>query len=484
MLKIKTILFASILFIPLSACSTNSKPTFTVTWKNWNDTILETDLNVKEGSTPSYDGKTPTRDSDTQFTYTFEKWTPDLSIVVSDVTYKAVFKSTLVKAKVTFNLNGGSSNSYVPYKYMDSIVASNFFFDVTKENYDFKGWSYNSEKVFDEKGNKTSNPALAETMEFTALFDKKTETTIKIGSYPQTKVSDNETIQQLNALAGTLPTSKNPQNWTAYNWYISNSKDIKFGWYIDLDTNSDGQNDYRGVYFTSYRPKSTASDSVPSKSYQDDNGYIYGSTYWFKFETIEWRILNNNSGDYFLMANKILDSEQFSMYTSSSATTKTDYQGNTASAYPNNYQYSDLRNFLNVDFYNTAFSSSEASRIQVTTVDNSASSTCYTPNSYACGNTSDKIFAPSYSEVTNSKYGFSSSASTKDSAKQLKVTDYAACLGCYIDSDYSGCGHFWLRSPRYGDPYYASYVYCSGTSDPYDYVNYTSFGVVPFMHIK
>ena len=37
---------------------------YTITWKNWDGSVLETDTNVKEGTTPTYDGVTPTRPGD------------------------------------------------------------------------------------------------------------------------------------------------------------------------------------------------------------------------------------------------------------------------------------------------------------------------------------------------------------------------------------------------------------------------------------
>ncbi len=69
-------------------------PTYTVTWVNYNDEVLEVDINVKEGETPHFDGVTPTRASDTSFTYTFKEWSPKIAPVTQNVTYKATFTST------------------------------------------------------------------------------------------------------------------------------------------------------------------------------------------------------------------------------------------------------------------------------------------------------------------------------------------------------------------------------------------------------
>ena len=67
---------------------------YTVTWVNWNGDLLDKDENVKYNSTPSYDGKTPTRPASGRYTYTFNGWTPALSPVTGDITYTATYKST------------------------------------------------------------------------------------------------------------------------------------------------------------------------------------------------------------------------------------------------------------------------------------------------------------------------------------------------------------------------------------------------------
>jgi len=65
--------------------------TYTVTWVNFDDTLLEKDENVKEGEMPHFDGVTPSRESDENYFYTFKEWSPSLAPVTSDVTYKAVY---------------------------------------------------------------------------------------------------------------------------------------------------------------------------------------------------------------------------------------------------------------------------------------------------------------------------------------------------------------------------------------------------------
>ena len=82
-----------------------------VTWLNYDGTELEKDENVEKGTTPKYDGTTPTKDSTAQYTYTFSGWTSDggttvytaetLPAVTGDVTYTAVFDAELITHSFT-----------------------------------------------------------------------------------------------------------------------------------------------------------------------------------------------------------------------------------------------------------------------------------------------------------------------------------------------------------------------------------------------
>ncbi|MBE6742218.1 MAG: hypothetical protein E7570_07960, partial [Ruminococcaceae bacterium] len=70
-------------------------PVHTIIWQNWDDTILETDAEVEEGETPTYDGETPTKPEDENNTYTFSGWSDgtntyasnEIPAVTGDVTY-------------------------------------------------------------------------------------------------------------------------------------------------------------------------------------------------------------------------------------------------------------------------------------------------------------------------------------------------------------------------------------------------------------
>ena len=115
-------------------------------------------------------------------------------------------------------------------------------------------------------------------------------------------------------------------------------------WYIDVDKDDDGYADYRGVYFTSYRPNTSIS-SDGSNSTQLTNGYHVNTVYWFKYDPIEWRLCFTQDGKSYVISEYILDVTYFE---NSSNTSSFSHNGGTD--YGNSYKYSDLKNFVSTNF--------------------------------------------------------------------------------------------------------------------------------------
>ena len=69
---------------------------FSVTWQNYDGTVLELDPKVEKGTMPVYNGSTPTRPGDMYYVYTFTGWTPTVSPVTGDAVYTATYQATYV----------------------------------------------------------------------------------------------------------------------------------------------------------------------------------------------------------------------------------------------------------------------------------------------------------------------------------------------------------------------------------------------------
>ncbi len=305
----------------------------------------------------------------------------------------------------------------------------------------------------------------------TTIIDSKTFKLVKFGDFPQTIADDEITYSDS----------------TVYNdWYLGS--DGYFYEKVQENGNS-----------TSYK---YSNDVSVAEINNTSPNYLY-----FKVEPIEWRVLKTDTSakTKLLLAEKILTANvPYYKYDSSSNTRTIDE----ATIYPNNYKYSQIRAYLNgLNYYNDsntavttynengflqkAFTTSARNLIPETEVDNSEDSTTDTGNnitkatSYACDNTSDKIFLLSEEEVTTSAYGFAEYNSYGAGNARIRVTtDYAKANYAYQSTTSGYGGYWWLRSPRYDYSNYARYVLGSGNARSSDGVDSSDRGVCPALSIS
>ena len=114
--------------------SSETPKTYTVTWKNYDGTVLETDKNVAEGTKPSYNGNVPVKNSDSQYAYSFSGWAlssyqtsgtavSDLPKVSENITYYAAFEKTKL-VSVADGLYGDNSAAVQRFGYVPVITVT------------------------------------------------------------------------------------------------------------------------------------------------------------------------------------------------------------------------------------------------------------------------------------------------------------------------------------------------------------------------
>ena len=68
---------------------------------NYDGTELQSS-EVEYGTTPAYAGATPTKPADAQYTYTFDKWTPEIESVTEAAEYTATFTANKRSYTITW----------------------------------------------------------------------------------------------------------------------------------------------------------------------------------------------------------------------------------------------------------------------------------------------------------------------------------------------------------------------------------------------
>ena len=237
--------------------------------------------------------------------------------------------------------------------------------------------------------------------------------TIEFGSWPQSAVTDAELLERLNAQSVSLQSYKYRYTTAFGNYYI----------YINMrygDVTLDGER-YRKVYIGSYRSSDLLLIPGLGTNYQQNNQYIQGGTYWFKWEPIRWRVQRIQNDTATLICENVLDAQtyldDYSLY------------------YETTWGNSTLRRWLNDTFFHTAFLDSEQEQVpeqEVYTCDN------YDYDITGGGTTTDKVLIPALEDVEDVSLNI---------APQTAGTDYALSQGlCAIGTEHAS----WVtRTPSY-----------------------------------
>lgn len=194
---------------------------------------------------------------------------------------------------------------------------------------------------------------------------------IEYGTYPNSEVKDPELIAQLDSIE---------KDWVSYGYYFDNVQKDSYK-YCDIEY---GGEKYRAVIISARRVSKYGA-----------TGYELNKAFYFKYEPIEWIVLDPDSG--LVVTENLVDSQPFSntYYESGDST----YSDSARTKDINDYETSSIRSWLDTTFYNTAFTDTEKASIQLSEI-------CITEKE--TGDTAkfveNRVFLLSKNEATNNDY--------------------------------------------------------------------------------
>jgi len=293
---------------------------------------------VYDGPSPDYQGVNGTAVTD----YTFKYWDKSLKNITQPTVFTAQY----------------STNTYYGYKavylnYYNEVLYEHYYKDGATSSYPYvnQPFSYDDTNVYIFNG--WIEKIDPDTNEHTYKVKPYIIERSKNGEYPQSLVHEEEIITELAKIT---------------------------------ETDANGYITYKGEKYYPFT----------GIAYTDGFGNaIAAGLQYYKVEPIQWRILLTQTDNLCLISEYVIDSQQFNI-SYKGTQSRTDYNGETAEVGCSNYKYSNIRNWLNTTFFNTAFT--DNSLVLLTEVNNGVSSIYgigTTTNDYVCENTFDKVFLPS-----------------------------------------------------------------------------------------
>ncbi len=302
----------------------------------------------------------------------------------------------------------------------------------------------------------------------TVVFPYRVGDTLFYGSYPQSQVDEETLVKALDAIEA---------EWTAYPYFAGSGeagsmKQREYSFYKDVTYKGVK---YRGVMLKKYRPRYTF-EAYPAQddALQYSSGFELKKTYWFRYEPVEWIVLDPAAG--LLLSKNVLDAQPFSdtVYESQRETeedgwswtytvTCSDKEGLLPA---NRYESATLRAWLNGTFYNTAFSKKQRARIRKQTL--------LTPDGAAGTKTADRVFLLSAADTENGAFQIENDWGEQENLlSRASATAYAAAQG--LPWYWYGSNDWYLRTPSDD----SGWVHTFGWGLSSAYAGDTSCGVRP-----
>ena len=270
-----------------------------------------------------------------------------------------------------------------------------------------------------------------------------TVSTISIGEYPQSVVSNDQLKEELSNLE---------------NGKVSGS-------ILSYDSNGDKIKEKYLVQETKNQVRA------------DDGSKIEIGLNYFLFEPIEWRVISQDDSTYSLITDKVIDAKK---WTANKYVYEDPYTYERIESW-SNYAHSDIREWLNNNFYNLAFDDADKGRIETTLVDNSPESSLYKGEKHSCEDTTDNIYLLSLKEATSLLF-------QNEEERITKATDLAKCMidynGLSTDRSTYGNAAWYLRSPDDSLDNIAYNIQTNGFYGTNFGTDYSYGGIRPAMCIK
>lgn len=260
---------------------------------------------------------------------------------------------------------------------------------------------------------------------------------------------------------------------------------------IDTDTlaavekiktvNDRGYIEYKGMEILKYTVVNNwiyaEDEQSGSEIFVNATGYEPEQTYYFLVEPVLWKVMQYNSftKQAILITDNIIDSRCYQPLKGSRII-------NDDTIYASNYEYSQIREWLNNDFFNLCFTSEEKAMIEPTLCQNKC--VCqYLPGEFVNNPTTDNVWLLSYQQVTSQTYGFKNDG-TCDVTRYAKATNYANARGLIKHTVDQYITSIWLIRTAYEySREYIAYVGYDGLGQKTFYPDAENVGTRPAITI-
>lgn len=205
---------------------------------------------------------------------------------------------------------------------------------------------------------------------------------------------------------------------------------------------------------------------VMKNNEEEEASFGEGDYRYFKWEPIKWRVLRKSENTLFVIADQALD---YKIYHEPGG--------------PVTWENCELREWLNNEFYETAFSSAEQGAVAAQTVVNADNPYFGTEGG---NDTIDKVFFLSLSEALNPEYGFCENDEAWSFSRRVKASAYAKIKGVSTSASgvYKNSCYVTLRSPGYTTSDVAG-IFVSGVVNRHGSISNGNGGAcVPALHIN